>query len=59
MPRKKNLPFGFEEGEQNVTIVKHRLWDKSASSLSSKELDLSSPVIQRVCQRDVKSRKQQ
>jgi hypothetical protein len=39
MPRKKNLkkslPFGFEEGEQYVTIVrKHRLRDKSASSLN-------------------------
>ncbi|MBO0750538.1 MAG: hypothetical protein J2P53_00385 [Bradyrhizobiaceae bacterium] len=33
-PRKKKLPFGFEEGEQYVTIVlKHRLRDKSASSL--------------------------
>jgi hypothetical protein len=35
MPRKKNLPFGFEEGKQHVTIVlKHRLRDKSASSLN-------------------------
>jgi hypothetical protein len=35
MPRKKNIPFGFEEGEQHVTIVlKHRLRDKSASPLN-------------------------
>ena len=34
MPRKKNLPFGFEEGDQHVTIVlKHRLRDKCASPL--------------------------
>jgi putative transposase len=35
MPRKKNLPFGFEEGDQHVTIVlKHRLRDKCEASLS-------------------------
>jgi len=35
MARKKNLPFGFEEGEQYITIVlKHRLRDKAASSLN-------------------------
>lgn len=34
-PRKKKLPFGYEEGEQYVSIVlKHRLRDKSASSLN-------------------------
>jgi hypothetical protein len=33
MPHK--LPFGFEEGEQYVSIVlKHRLRDKSGSSLN-------------------------
>ena len=37
MTRKKLIPFGFEEGEQYVSIVlKHRLRDKSASSLNSK-----------------------
>ena len=34
-PRKKKLPFGYEEGEQYVSIVlKHRLRDKSVSSLN-------------------------
>jgi hypothetical protein len=34
-PARKNLPFGFEEGEQYISIVlKHRLRDKSASSLN-------------------------
>jgi hypothetical protein len=34
-PRKKKLPFGFEEDEQYVSIVlKHRLRDNSASSLN-------------------------
>jgi len=33
--RKKNVPFGFEEGDQRITIVlKHRLRDKCASSLN-------------------------
>lgn len=36
MPRKtKKLPFGFDEGDQRVTIVlKHRLRDKAACSLN-------------------------
>ena len=34
-PRKKKLPFGYEEGEQYVSIVlKNRLRDQSASSLN-------------------------
>ena len=33
--REKNLPFGFDEGDQHVTLVlKHRLRDRCASSLN-------------------------
>jgi hypothetical protein len=35
MPRKKNIPFGFDEGDQRITtVLKHRLKDKAASSVN-------------------------
>jgi hypothetical protein len=41
MPRKNNLPFGFGEGEQYVTLALHRLRDKANASLNKQAKTVS------------------